>query len=318
MLSLLAEARGGEKLADDKRGQVIVTFPDHRPRESPAERPFVAGTRAFTGSFVVGSVGPKPASQSCMHAHVGTRSLHPIGLVALVACAGSCTMGAPEPQASLETRCVEAAEAIEECQADVPEGFFEACQHDPTEESLRAIEDIADAQCEEVPATGKADGWGESLFTSACKPAMQTGYLINRHRNGRGQSLPREEKRALRPIFGDYVDAVRVHYDGSILSEWSVAGQTIQFGSYTAQTFGANIYIKDPRRQGSDRQLALIAHEMMHTHQTARSGDLNGFFDEYCRGFYQAGFSYRDNELEKEAYELQSQVSDCLDQGDCG
>ena len=237
-------------------------------------------------------------------------------LVALAGVAG-CTLGAADRDAPLVARCTEAAAALEECGGEVPEGFFAACEHEPSEQSIAVIDELASDQCDGEAAIGSLGAWREKLFVRACTPVMRAGYLTNRYRNGPGRKLRSRDREALRPHFGNLVDRVTVHYDANINTRWSVAGRTVQYGNYTAQAYGSDVYITEPYRPESERQLALVAHEIQHSRQARRAGSLGKSLENYCREFYRADFSYEDNALEAEAYRVQRRILRCLRGGDC-
>ena len=257
------------------------------------------------------------------------RSLaNPCRLPLLPALAGlaltGCMMGAPEPLADDEEEnfdvvdsCYDAAEALEQCTGEVPEGFIEACTYEPDEQSMEAIEELVNAQCDDIDPNGKADGLFEGAFARVCEPAVISAYLVTRHRNPPGQSLTTSQRRALRPFFGNFVDHARIHFDAALVSEWRVLGMDIQINNTAAMAFGLDLYLAQEYRPDNNRQLALVAHELTHTWQAARLGSVRTFANEYCRGYYQASFSYADNAFEVEARDVQRHVRDCLDNGRC-
>ena len=110
---------------------------------------------------------------------------------------------------------------------------------------------------------------------------------------------------------------MRSHYDARINTRCEIAGREVQYGNYTAQAFGNDIYIVAPYRPGNLRQLALVAHELPHNLQTEQAGSVRQSLANYCREFDRAGFGYRDNVLEIEANEVQAEVLSCLRDGSC-
>ncbi len=70
-----------------------------------------------------------------------------------------------------------------------------------------------------------------------------------------------------------------------------------------AQTFGTQMFIASPSESAA---LSTIAHELTHMEQAERFGGTQAFYRAYCRGFYRSNFSYRNNELEVEAYANQA------------
>lgn len=234
--------------------------------------------------------------------------------------AAACTVDASEgihDDESLAQHCEEAAASVEQCGGEVSEDFMEACQHDPSPESLEIIEEMAETQCEGEEFEGKADSWGARIFAAACTPVMYSGVLTNRWRNGSGSRIPRQEREALRPMFGDLVDHVTVHYNASITTSWSVAGRTVEYGSFSGQAFGLDVYITDSYRPGDLSQMTLLAHEVQHNAQAVRAGGTRQQATEYCREFYNSGFSYADHPLEEEARQVASDFRSCYRSGEC-
>ena len=245
--------------------------------------------------------------------------LTPLAIAAILAFAG-CTVDATEgitDDASLERHCEQAAASLRQCGAEVPEDFLQACNHDPSPESIELVEGLAEAECDEEVGEGKADGWGARAFGAACTPVMYSGALTNRWRNGQGGPIPRDEREALRPMFGSLVDDITVHYDASITTRWTVGGRTVEYGSFTGQAFGNDVYIRAPYRPGDESQLVLLAHEIQHSQQGVDAGGLRPQLTQYCREFYNAGFSYQDHPLEEEARDVAREFRRCFRRGEC-
>ncbi len=251
----------------------------------------------------------------------------PVGAALAGLALGGCLYGSPEPlgdeerevpsDAEVIETCEAAAERLEQCTGDVPPDFIDACTHDPDEDSLEAIDEILASDCDDIPADMSADGFFEGAFAAACRPAVATAYLVTRQRNPNSESLTASQKRELRPYFGSLVDHARVHWDAALINSWSVAGAEIEFTNIAAQAFGLDIYMAQDYRPNNTNQLALTAHELTHTWQAVRLGSMHAFADEYCRGYYRAGFSYRDNDFEVEARDVQDYVRDCIRDGGC-
>jgi hypothetical protein len=91
-----------------------------------------------------------------------------------------------------------------------------------------------------------------------------------------------------------------------MLEEWKVGPWTVRFGTPSGgQTFGHRIYIKNPWRRRNLSQIRLLAHELVHSVQYERHGStLSGFGYQYFKEYYLAGRSYRNNKLEREAYDF--------------
>lgn len=146
-----------------------------------------------------------------------------------------------------------------------------------------------------------AEAWGQGG-----KVAYAAAAAVMARRNPPGVPLTRFQKTFLRPLFGSLVDRVRISYSSMMLEEWKVGPYKIEFGTPSAgQTFGHRIYIRDPRRLSSRSQLRLLAHELVHSVQFERFGStLSAFGYHYFREYYLAGRSYRQNPLEREAYDF--------------
>lgn len=69
-------------------------------------------------------------------------------------------------------------------------------------------------------------------------------------------------------------------------------------------TLGDDIFLKDRFDAASRRSRDLLVHELIPTVQVYRFGNKADFGCEYCKGFARADFSYRNNSLEVEAYDL--------------
>ncbi len=113
------------------------------------------------------------------------------------------------------------------------------------------------------------------------------------------------EKILLRPIFGELVDQVAIHWDTVLLDEWAnnAYGISLSGSHATAQTYGYRIYFKGPRTNWDDRSyLEVLIHELVHAQQFISYGaTLAQFGYEYFRAYYLAGQVYENNPLEQEA-----------------
>lgn len=158
-------------------------------------------------------------------------------------------------------------------------------------------------ECEGDP--GGADFWAKAAGKAGI-PIVGDALLIMKVRNHNRDAKPlgTREKEALRPIFGDLVDKVKVVWSARLLDEWKVLGKTFQFGpDSTGQTFGNTIYISHDEPEGpwSSSLLKLMIHEMTHTFQAHALGSLRKFAEIYVRGWWSAGRSYEDNWMERQA-----------------
>lgn len=229
---------------------------------------------------------------------------------------GTIEDGGPS-EAELAETCEQAAERLAQCVGETPPEFVDACTHDPDEDAFEAAQGIASADCDDIDPDAKADGLFAGAFARVCSPVVQSAYLINRRRNPSSEPMTAAQRRSLRPVFGGYVDHANVHWDAALIDSWEVAGVELEFSNTAAMAFGHDIFVASSYRPNDISQLALMGHELTHTWQAARLGSISAFAEEYCRGFYNAGFSYYDNDFEVEARDVQDYVRDCLRDGTC-
>jgi hypothetical protein len=196
--------------------------------------------------------------------------------------------------ATEEARCGEAAEVLASCHGIDAETFLDACHQAPPDEATELADAVLAQAC---PADGKADGLGEWAFVESCRPVMMGAYLVNAARNPTRAPLPDDMKARLRPRFGGLVDRVRVHWNATLPDDWPILHVKDAFMDVGAQTFGTEIFVTP-----QSASLETIAHELVHAAQAERVGGTRAFYAEYCRGFYDASFSYAGNAYEVEAY----------------
>ena len=127
--------------------------------------------------------------------------------------------------------------------------------------------------------------------------------------NGSSQSLDEMQKRYLRPHFGDLVDRVVVIYNANLMDEWSAFGYRVDLGESAAQTYCNRIYLDDPYQARDLNQIILLAHEMVHSRQCESYGGAGGFGWHYFKEYYEGGNSYRNNRLEREAFEFEARFA---------
>jgi hypothetical protein len=144
-------------------------------------------------------------------------------------------------------------------------------------------------------------GAGEAAFSEAGAGGyvLAAGAIGALNRGKSSSKLDAERKRLLRPDFGGIVDDVNIKYSAQMV-EFEVLGQRIG-ANPAAQTFGTDIYLESAYRGGDAGQLALLAHELVHTQQFRKEGSLYGFGKRYFREYFRAGFDYASNEMEREA-----------------
>lgn len=206
-----------------------------------------------------------------------------------------------------ESRCAQAAEALASCHGIDGDEFLHACNEAPAEEANALADEVLAQSC--PSADGKADGLGEIAFVAACRPALLAGYLVSRARNPNSAPLASDTKAALRPYFGSTVDGVRVHWNATLLDDWPILHIENLFMDPGAQTYGARVFAV---QADTAPPLEMLAHELTHTKQAERAGSLHAFATEYCRGFYESGFSYDRNPLEVEAVAEAERIMRCL------
>lgn len=150
-------------------------------------------------------------------------------------------------------------------------------------------------------ADALAEAWGQGG-----KLAYKAAAAVMAGRHETAYRLTSFQKEKLRPLFGSLVDRVAVSYDCQMLEEWKVGPWTVRFGAPSGgQTFGHRIYVKDPWRRRNLSQVRLLAHELVHSVQYERFGStLSAFGYQYFKEYYLAGRSYRNNKLEREAYDF--------------
>jgi len=147
----------------------------------------------------------------------------------------------------------------------------------------------------------EAEAWGlagRASFASAAR--------MMREHNPAPATLSAPTKAALRPYFGDLVDAVRVVWEAALADQWALGRFSVPRSSWGGQTYGDDIYLSQAEEPGSEGQLEVLAHEMVHVVQTRRLGGLDGFGYEYFKDYYNAGLRYEEIALEKEAYAFEA------------
>ena len=159
-------------------------------------------------------------------------------------------------------------------------------------------------------------GVSEELWGEAGRFAYAAGAEIMAKRSPTGVPVQANYKDALRPHFGDLVDRVTLHWGTDPLDKWAADKFSISMTDVhtAAQTFGYDIYIR--QHQGAESvedELALLAHELVHTEQFARLGDsYSNFGYHYFKNYKKANQEYAGNKMEREAYELASEVMNKL------
>ena len=147
-------------------------------------------------------------------------------------------------------------------------------------------------------------GWkiaGQSLYPSAA--------ATMKLRNGHGEQLSERLKQALRPVFGNIVDRVRVKWNAGMLDSWGGGNYKVNLSSVdtAAQTYGYEIYMTYSKRQleANPHILATLIHEMAHTKQYVDKGSsLMNFGGDYfnCIEHYTSQKASNRNENSRQIY----------------
>jgi len=114
-----------------------------------------------------------------------------------------------------------------------------------------------------------------------------------------------EENFFLYALFGDLVyDDIKVYYGASFVPGWDP--------ETTGVTMGRNVYFragKDSNPDKFDGNVRELAHELAHCKQYRNHGwSIAAFGERYLYQWCAAGFSYRGNSFEQEAYQVSEEV----------
>lgn len=155
---------------------------------------------------------------------------------------------------------------------------------------------LASVEKIEPPLPNRA--WGETGAT-----ILPLASQIMAMRNPAGVELDPQQKKYLRPLFGNLVDRVRVTYNAKLLDRWSQDGKETHIGGVDsiAQTYCHRIYLRDAPKPNDTNLLVLLAHELTHSQQCQRYGGIGKFGFQYFQGYAQGGHTYENNPLEKSA-----------------
>lgn len=150
------------------------------------------------------------------------------------------------------------------------------------------------------------EAWGQ-----AGSIAYQAAAKTMRSKNSEGLPLDNVQKRYLRRYFIDYLDRVTVIYNAQMMDRWIFGNVAIHFGKVEtiAQTYCDRIYLRAPYNSEDIKQLAVLAHEMVHVRQCAQNGGLDQFGYQYFVEYKRAKQKYESNLMEKEAYDLQTRFA---------
>lgn len=150
------------------------------------------------------------------------------------------------------------------------------------------------------------EAWGQ-----AGSIAYQAAAKTMRSKNGEGIPFDNVQKRYLRRYFIDYLDRVTVIYNAQMMDRWIFGNVAVHFGKVEtiAQTYCDRIYLRAPYNSEDIKQLAVLAHEMVHVRQCAQNGGLDQFGYQYFVEYKRAKQKYESNFMEKEAYDLQTRFA---------
>ncbi|MDV2994599.1 MAG: hypothetical protein N4J56_004253 [Chroococcidiopsis sp. SAG 2025] len=81
-----------------------------------------------------------------------------------------------------------------------------------------------------------------------------------------------------------------------------------------AQTYCRRIYIEDSYKPRDSRQLALLAHELVHSRQCQQLGGISQFGYHYFKEYKKAGQNYANNIMESVANNFENQFAGWLSQ----
>jgi hypothetical protein len=126
------------------------------------------------------------------------------------------------------------------------------------------------------------------------------------------RALNSQEKEILRPLFGDLVDQVTLIFGARLMDQIGRGQYRIAIMA-GAQTYGYDIYLKYPESYTNQSQAwhtTTVGHELVHTRQFQQRGNsYNRFGRDYFQSWCQVGFSYKNIQMEREAYALEGEIS---------
>jgi hypothetical protein len=138
--------------------------------------------------------------------------------------------------------------------------------------------------------------------------AARTACRI-RNAGRRRLSLPAEVVRRFAPLFPALdLTRVRVCPGASLPPNW-LGPRVFRADGIT---FGNEIFVVADDPFANRRALRLLLHELVHVDQVRRLGGERAFACAYGRGYVEGG-SYRENPLEREAYEIERRHAGLLD-----
>lgn len=133
-------------------------------------------------------------------------------------------------------------------------------------------------------------------------------HIMDRNHD-RPRELDAQQKRYLRPYFGDLVDRVEVVYDAQLMDSWVGANLRIDLGHSNAQVYGNRIYVNASYQPDDLNQIVLLGHELVHVRQSEDLGGLYRFGYEYFREYKRADLIYEQNFFEREAFAFEARFT---------
>lgn len=228
--------------------------------------------------------------------YLSLAALVPVALASLAGCA-------TEPSA-----CETAAASLTGCTEDQTAAFITACEESGGAESAAsfAAEDGATACA--APVTDDKSDLATAAVVGTCVASMYGIRWTVTALSPSARPLDAATKMALRPIFGNLVETVRVSYDARLPPRVVINGRELTVAP-AAMTFGSSIFVLSAeKRQNASAldTLVLTVHEMTHAMQAQRAGGFYGFAVAYCRDIIASGFNYYDIGLEHEAERVET------------
>ena len=107
---------------------------------------------------------------------------------------------------------------------------------------------------------------------------------------------------------------IQIVYDAALLNNYKIFGKwpiTIM-DEYEGQTFAKIIYIRRPYKDKDGNLLVLLSHEAFHVKQYKDLGSTAEFGRQYVTAYLDAFLSYRNNRMEKEAYQAEAEFRSWL------
>jgi len=152
-------------------------------------------------------------------------------------------------------------------------------------------------------------GLSEEAWGDAGRVIYPAAAAVMNSRSPSGEPLTERLKYALRPVFGDLVDRVTMHWGITLLDEWSSQniGINISGTESEGQTYGHDVFMRHNEstynNRGETREmLKTLTHELVHVVQYRKwDSSLSNFGYHYFKKYKQANQSYENNEVEVEA-----------------